>query len=72
MVEIKKKMAQYKASFTKKIIKLFGKVDKGYCGGKFFKIPKRDFIFARRISPRSEFFLGHIKTGILYGGLIYG
>ena len=25
-----------------------------------------------RISPRLEFFLGHIRTGILCGGLIYG
>ena len=25
-----------------------------------------------KISPRSEFFLRHIRTGILCGGLIYG
>ena len=54
-----------------------------YCDGKFFKIPKRDFNFCTcedgagwhlipcRISPRSEFFLRHIRTGILCGGSIY-
>ena len=55
-----------------------------YCDGKFTKIPKWDSTFRMRedgadwhlipcrISPRSEFFLEHIGTGILCGGLIYG
>ena len=54
------------------------------CDGKFTRIPKPDSTFRTcedgadwhlipcRISPRSEFFLGHIGTGILCGGLIYG
>ena len=53
-----------------------------YCDGKLTKIQKRDFNFRTcedgagwhlipyRISPRSEFFLRHIRTGILCEGLI--